>query len=103
MPKPRSSDAKLARLRALRSEPTSPHRLAELRGFLHDASNFIVAEAAETAGAGSRTAIELPPRLPWGALAIQRYDPRIRERVAAAVAKNASRELLALFTERFQT
>ena len=50
MPKPRSSDAKLARLRELRNESASPRRVEELRGALGDASNFVVAEAAEIAG-----------------------------------------------------
>ncbi len=50
MPKPRSSDTKLARLRELRNESSSPQRVEELRAALRDVSNFVVADAAEIAG-----------------------------------------------------
>ena len=43
----RGSDAKLARLHALRNEPVSSETTWELRRFLADASSFIVAEAAK--------------------------------------------------------
>ena len=47
MAKARAVDAKLARLRALRTEPVGPALVAELRGLLGDKSNLVVAEAAE--------------------------------------------------------
>jgi HEAT repeat protein len=50
MAKARSSEAKLARLRALGSEPLTPEAIQELRHFLGDASNLVVAEAAELIG-----------------------------------------------------
>jgi HEAT repeat protein len=50
MARPRSSEAKLARLHQLRGEPPSPHLLEELRRNLRDPSNLVVAEAAEIAG-----------------------------------------------------
>jgi HEAT repeat protein len=46
----RSSDAKLARLRQLRGDLSSPHLLEELRRALRDTSNLVAAEAAEIAG-----------------------------------------------------
>src|SRR5579884_1530884 len=49
--KPRGSDAKLARLQALRNQPPTSETAPELRSYLADASNFIVAEAAEIAKA----------------------------------------------------
>jgi HEAT repeat protein len=61
MTKPRSSEAKLARLRQLRGEPPSPQRLLELRRALRDPSNFVAAEAAEIAGEGLLT--DLAPDL----------------------------------------
>jgi HEAT repeat protein len=50
MSKARSSEAKLARLRQLRGASASSQLREELRGFLRDASNFVVADAAELAG-----------------------------------------------------
>src|SRR6266404_1411523 len=50
MAKPRSSEAKLARLRELRGQLSSPQMLEELRAALRDASNFVVEAAAEMAG-----------------------------------------------------
>jgi HEAT repeat protein len=44
--KPRGSDAKLARLYAMRNQPASSETTLELRRYLADASSFIVAEAA---------------------------------------------------------
>jgi hypothetical protein len=44
--KPRGSDAKLARLHALRNQPATAQSTLELRRYLADASSFIVAEAA---------------------------------------------------------
>src|SRR5262249_10283457 len=45
--KRRGSDAKLARLQALRTEPFSSTMTSELRSYLTDASSLIVAEAAK--------------------------------------------------------
>ncbi|HVK10442.1 MAG TPA: HEAT repeat domain-containing protein, partial [Gemmataceae bacterium] len=50
MAKARRVDAKLQRLRLLRDEPATPGVVAELREFLADKSNLVVAEAAELAG-----------------------------------------------------
>ncbi|HZV05370.1 MAG TPA: HEAT repeat domain-containing protein [Gemmataceae bacterium] len=44
--KPRGSDAKLARLHALRNQPATSETILELRRYLADASSVIVAEAA---------------------------------------------------------
>ncbi|MBI3409690.1 MAG: HEAT repeat domain-containing protein [Planctomycetes bacterium] len=44
--KPRGSDAKLARLLAMRNQPATPETTPELRRYLADASSLIVAEAA---------------------------------------------------------
>ena len=49
MPKPRATDAKLERLKALRDEKASPAVAAELQKFLRDASNHVVAVAAALA------------------------------------------------------
>jgi len=51
MAKARGLAAKLDRLRSLRDEPVSPEMIAELRKFLDDASNLVVAEAAAAIGA----------------------------------------------------
>jgi HEAT repeat protein len=45
--KPRGSDAKLARLHAMRNQPVTSETTLELRRYLADASGFIVAEAAQ--------------------------------------------------------
>ena len=45
--KPRGSDAKLARLHAMRNQPAASETTLELRRYLADASSFIVAEAAK--------------------------------------------------------
>src|SRR5260370_17806249 len=50
MAKARGVEAKLARLHSLRKEPISPEIVAELRRFLGDASNFVVADAASYIG-----------------------------------------------------
>jgi len=50
MAKVRSADAKLARLRQLRTEPPSPQLAEELGRALRDSSNVVAAEAAEMAG-----------------------------------------------------
>jgi HEAT repeat protein len=44
--KPRASEAKLARLHAMRNQPATSETTQELRRYLADASSFIVAEAA---------------------------------------------------------
>jgi HEAT repeat protein len=61
MAKPRSSEAKLARLRELRGQPPSPQLLQELRSALRDSSNHVAAEAAEVAGEARLT--DLAPNL----------------------------------------
>src|SRR5580698_9350018 len=43
----RGSDAKLARLYAMRNQPAASETTVELRRYLADSSNFIVAEAAK--------------------------------------------------------
>jgi hypothetical protein len=45
--KPRGSDAKLARLQAMRDEPVTSETTLELRRYLADASSLVVAETAE--------------------------------------------------------
>src|SRR5262245_31138689 len=45
--KPRGTEAKFARLHALRNQPATPEITAELRGYLADAASVIVAEAAK--------------------------------------------------------
>jgi HEAT repeat protein len=45
--KPRGTDAKLARLHAMRNQPATPETTHELRRYVADASNLIVAEAAK--------------------------------------------------------
>lgn len=61
MAKSRSVDAKLNRLRTLRSEPATPAQVAELRELLGDKSNFVVAGASEIVG--ERGLVELGPAL----------------------------------------
>ncbi len=46
--KPRGSDAKLARLYAMRNQPAAAENTPELRRYLADSSSLIVAEAAKT-------------------------------------------------------
>src|SRR5262245_52163521 len=50
MAKARGTEAKLARLKALRSDPPAPEHVEELRAALADKSNLVAAEAAEIAG-----------------------------------------------------
>lgn len=50
MPKPRSTDAKLERLRSLQDQPHSLELRRELEGFLRDGSNHVIATAAAMAG-----------------------------------------------------
>jgi HEAT repeat protein len=45
--KPRGSDAKLARLHAMRNQPATSETTLELRRYLADASSFIVAESVK--------------------------------------------------------
>lgn len=45
--KSRGSDAKFARIQVLRNQPATPAIIQEIRGYLADASSFIVAEAAK--------------------------------------------------------
>jgi HEAT repeat protein len=61
MAKTRGVEAKLARLHLLRKETVSPAVVGELRKFLGDSSNFVVADAAAIAGDGN--VVELAPEL----------------------------------------
>jgi HEAT repeat protein len=61
MAKARGVDAKLARLRALGTEPVTPAVLRELRDAIGDKSNLVVAAAAEIVG--ERTLTDLAPDL----------------------------------------
>jgi HEAT repeat protein len=61
MPTARSAEAKLAALRKLRGEPSSPEMLQVLRSRLRDPSNLVAAEAAEIAGEARLT--DLAPDL----------------------------------------
>src|SRR6516165_7673364 len=61
MAKGRSVEAKLAKLRSLRGDSLSPEAIGELRSALSDASNLVVADAAEIAGKAHAT--ELAPDL----------------------------------------
>jgi HEAT repeat protein len=81
MAKARGVDARLKRLRALRTEPVGPALVAELRGLLADKSNFVVAEAAEIAG--ERSLAELGPDL---AAAFRRFmtDPADTDKLCRA-------------------
>jgi HEAT repeat protein len=90
MAKARSSEAKLARLRQLRGAAASPQLLQELRGFLGDASHFVVAEAAELVGEAHWT--DLAPDL---AAAYERFldnpvkkDKLCRAKIAVVDALN---------------
>ena len=61
MAKVRGVDAKLARLRAVRTGPVTPAVLAELRDALADKSNFVAAAAAEIIA--ERNLMDLVPDL----------------------------------------
>jgi len=61
MAKSRGVDAKLTRLRALRIAPAGDSLLAELRDFLADKSNLVVADAAEIVG--EQMLVDLGPKL----------------------------------------
>lgn len=61
MAKARGVDAKLAGMRALRTEPVSPQFISQLREALADKSNFVAAAATEIVGERSLT--ELVPDL----------------------------------------
>jgi HEAT repeat protein len=61
MAKARGVDAKLSRLRVLRTQPDSPSLLASLRELLGDKANLVVAEAAEIVG--ERMLVDLGPEL----------------------------------------
>jgi hypothetical protein len=81
MAKARGVEAKLSRLRTLRHEGAGPALLAELRQTLGDASNLVVAAAAEIVGA--RIFAELAPEL---AIAFERFmiDPVKRDKLCRA-------------------
>lgn len=55
MGKARGVDAKLARMRTLRTEPVTPELVSQLREALADKSNFVAAAAAEIVGERSFT------------------------------------------------
>jgi HEAT repeat protein len=59
------------------------------------ATDFLLTQVAEKSPAVAKAAL--------GALAVHRYDARVRERTAAAVAKNGNAALRALFEKRFRT
>jgi HEAT repeat protein len=61
MAKARGVDAKLSRIRALRTEPVTPALLRDLREALGDKSNLVVAAAAEVVG--ERMLTDLGPDL----------------------------------------
>jgi len=81
MAKPRSVDAKLNRLRAIRKEEVTSALVAELRGLLGDKSNFVVGEGAEIVG--ERMLGELVPEL---VAAFQRFmiDPVETDKICRA-------------------
>jgi HEAT repeat protein len=90
MARVQSLDAKLARLRELRREPLSPQALQALRGSLRDASNIVVAEAAEIAGEARLAAL-----LPDLVAAFERFldqpekrDKQCRAKIAVVEALN---------------
>src|SRR6478735_3632476 len=90
MAKARGVDAKLARLRAARTESVTPALLAELRDALGDKSNLVVAEAAEIVG--ERNLTDLVPDL---VTAFRRFlvdpvetDKLCRAKIAIAEALN---------------
>jgi HEAT repeat protein len=90
MAKARSLESKLAKLRGRRGAPRSPELLAELHAALTDASNLIVAEAAEIAG--EKKLSELIPDL---VTAFDRFleepektDKQCRAKIAIAEALN---------------
>ncbi len=90
MAKPQSLEAKLARLREIRGEPSSPQALQALRTGLRDASNIVAAEAAEIAGLAHLT--DLAPDL---VAAFERFldqpekrDKQCRAKIAIVEALN---------------
>src|SRR4051812_38950661 len=89
MAKPRSVEAKLSLLRALRHEPASPELLEELRHALGDRSNLVVARAAE--GVGERALGDLAPEL---AAAFDRFLVNPTETDKLCLAKTAIVEAL---------
>jgi HEAT repeat protein len=81
MGKARGVDAKLARLRSLAKEAVSPAVVAELRKFLGDSSNLVVAEAAEIAGEANR--VDMAPEL-VGAFDRFMADPEVTDKLCRA-------------------
>jgi HEAT repeat protein len=81
MAKKRGVEAKLARLGSLGKEPISPASVAELRKFLADASNFVVAEAAAIVGKAN-----LPELAPDLVAAFDRFmvDPEETDKLCRA-------------------
>jgi HEAT repeat protein len=89
MAKTRGVEAKLKRLYLLRKEPISPAIVDELRKFLGDSSNFVVADAAAIAGDGN--VAELAPDL---VAAFDRFMEDSEETDKHCRAKNAILEAL---------
>jgi HEAT repeat protein len=90
MAKTRGVEAKLARLRTLRSQSASPDMVGELRKALDDASNLVAAEAAEIIG--DKNLVDLLPEL---VTAFERFliepeksDKLCRAKNAIAIALN---------------
>jgi HEAT repeat protein len=81
MGKKRGVEAKLARLGSLGKEPISPASIAELRKFLADASNLVVAEAAAIVGKANLA--DLAPNL---VAAFDRFmiDPEVSDKQCRA-------------------
>ncbi len=81
MAKARGVDAKLARMRALRTEPVTPQLVSQLREALGDKSNFVVAAAAEIVGERG-----LPELVPDLAAAFPRFleDPAETDKTCRA-------------------
>lgn len=88
MAKERSSEAKLARVCALRGETPSPAVLQELRKALADASFLVVAEAAELAGKLPELAADLVSAFDRLLDQPAKSDPRCRAKIALIEALN---------------
>jgi HEAT repeat protein len=90
MPKKRGIEAKLAQLSSLAKEPISASSVAELRKFLADSSNFVVADAATIVGKAN-----LPDLAPELVAAFDRFmfdpeetDKQCRAKIAIVEALN---------------
>ena len=118
--KPRGSDAKLARLHAMRNQPAAAETTLELRRYLADASSFVVAEAAriikdqvirelagdlvsafdrfmidsEKSDKQCRAKIEIVD-------ALNLHNPKITASIAAAVGANGAESVREWFRKKF--